>query len=102
VLRSGWPINTLTLVDDELVAGPYNTERLANFISLNVRASRRVPKEHGELEWYIEVSNLLDRSNFCCLDYTVTPGENGQLPTLGTSRTDLLGLVPNFGMRWQF
>ncbi len=102
VLRSGWPITTLLLVNDELVSGPFNAERLADFTSVNVRANRRVQTANGEFDWYIEISNLLDRANYCCLDYSYEPAGGGQPATLTSSRDDLLGIVPNIGLRWQF
>lgn len=101
-LRSGWPISDLQLQNGELVAGSFNAMRLPNFASLDVRASRTVATERGELDWYFEVVNLLNRENYCCVDYSHTPA-NGSVPaSLAVERDDLLGIVPNIGLRWQF
>jgi len=101
-LRSGWPITGLALVDGELVAQPFNALRLPDFTSLDVRANRRVPTRRGELNWFIEVSNLLDHANYCCLDYRYAPASPSGPASLTLERDDLLGIVPNIGLRWEF
>jgi outer membrane cobalamin receptor len=101
-LRSGWPITGLQLVNDELVAGSYNALRLPDFTSLDVRANRRVATERGELNWFIEISNLLDHENYCCLEYDYSPASGSGPASLAVSRDALLGIVPNVGMRWEF
>lgn len=101
-LRSGWPITGLTLVNGELVAQPFNALRLPDFTSLDVRANRRVATERGELNWFIEISNLLDHDNYCCLDYRYSPASASEPASLMLERDSLLGIVPNMGLRWQF
>lgn len=101
-LRSGWPITGLTLVNDELVAQSYNALRLPDFTSLDVRANRRVPTRRGELNWFIEISNLLDHANYCCLDYRYSPASAAGPASLALERDAVLGIVPNIGLRWEF
>ena len=101
-LRSGWPITGLALVNDELVAQPYNELRLPDFTSLDLRANRLVPTRRGELNWFIEISNLLDHANYCCLDYRYTPASAAGPASLALERDALVGIVPNIGLRWEF
>jgi outer membrane cobalamin receptor len=102
LLRSGWPITGLSLVNDELVAQSYNALRLADFTSLDVRANRRVPTRRGELNWFVEISNLLNHANYCCLDYRYSPASVAGPASLTLERDALLGVVPNIGVRWEF
>jgi hypothetical protein len=101
IYRSGWPIGTLRLASDELIADNYNSLRLPDFSSVDVRASRRVSTRRGELNWYMEISNLFDHSNFCCLEYDYSPANGIEPASLSTATGDLLGIVPNFGLRLQ-
>jgi len=100
--RSGWPIGNLTLVDGAVVANNYNRSRLPNFSSIDVRASRTVEARHGSFEWFIEISNLADHANYCCIDYELIPANGAEPARLIAERDDLLGIVPNLGIRWQF
>jgi hypothetical protein len=89
-------------VNDELVAGSFNALRLPDFTSLDVHANRRVVTERGELNWFVEISNLLDHENYCCLDYSYAPASSSGPATLAIERDALLGIVPNIGIRWEF
>jgi hypothetical protein len=102
VYRSGWPITRLQLIDGQLVGGPFNGRRLPNFASVDVRASRDLPTDRGELGWYIEVTNLFNRKNDCCLDYDFRPGAGTGSATLTTTRDGFFGVIPNLGLRWIF
>ena len=99
--RSGWPISKLTLEDEVLVVSGYNAVRLPDFASVDVRASRNVDVAVGALSWSIEVSNLLDHENDCCLDYRIATG-SGMPDMLIQEYDELLGIVPNIGLRWEF
>jgi hypothetical protein len=100
--RSGWPISTLRLDNGELVADRFNALRLSDFSSFDIRASRQVATRRGEMNWYVEVSNLFDHSNDCCVDYDFFPANDGNPDMLSTQADDLLGIVPNLGLRLQF
>lgn len=100
--RSGWPISSLAVTADELVADAFNGTGLPDFSSVDVRAGRSVELPNGEFEWFIEVSNLLDHPNYCCLDYSIAAGNGTTGDRLATEYNGLLGVVPNIGLRWQF
>ena len=96
--RWGWPIATPRLVNGIVTAESYNADRLPDFASADVSASRSVEVRHGTFNWYVEVSNLFDHENQCCLKY----GPGSAPGTLFTEYDQLLGRVPNLGLRWQF
>lgn len=98
--RSGWPISRIRAAGGGLLIESYNGARLADFSSLDVRANRNVEVEHGVLNWFIEISNLADHRNYCCVDYEFVD-TGGGTSELSTELDQLLGRVPNVGIRWQ-
>jgi hypothetical protein len=48
--------------------GMYNSDRLDRYLRLDMRVSRKSVRRNGTLTYYIEVFNLLDRKNPCCVD----------------------------------
>jgi len=101
-LRSGWPISGPMIVNGVLTSTAYNQLRLADFTTFDIRTNHRAPTANGEFNWYIEITNLFDRANYCCLDYTFEPAAGGAPAGVEVSRDELLGIVPNIGMRWEF
>lgn len=103
--RTGWPTTAIELVTDDpfpLVAtGPRNDERLGNFASLDVRVARHWQfSEENSLSVFLEVSNLLNRSNDCCIEYEVDD-ETGEL-LLETEAVNGLPVIPSAGFVWRF
>lgn len=98
--HAGWPTTALTLTDRGLAAGALDARRFPTFATLDVKATRRVPLEHGDFSWFVELNNALDRANPCCFEYSVTRDAAGRPVALGLERTSWLPLVPTFGVRW--
>lgn len=107
--HTGWPRTELIteLVSNpdgsqELVASttPRNSSRHAEFYSLDARVSRDFAVTRGELTAFFEVTNLLNRGNPCCVEYTVT-SESG-MPGVRGKITHWLPLVPSLGVIWRF
>ncbi|MBT8081621.1 MAG: TonB-dependent receptor [Gammaproteobacteria bacterium] len=106
-VHSGWPTTSLSLaevgIDDEgeplyeATPGPRNAERLPSFASVDVRLSRRFDLSRGSLLAFVEVSNVLDRSNVCCLDWDID--DNGELER-GVDHW--MPLLPAIGVLWEF
>jgi outer membrane receptor protein involved in Fe transport len=99
--HEGWPTTSLSLVNDNLVAGPYNAQRLADFQSIDVRVSRRIALARSELTVFGELINALNHSNPCCLAYDLETDEADRL-TLETGFDEWLPLVPSVGVTWRF
>ena len=99
--HEGWPSTSLSLVDQHLVAGPFNDERVADFQSLDVRVSRRIELPRSELTVFGELINAFNHSNPCCLAYDLeTDPEEGI--SLSTDFDEWLPLIPSVGVFWRF
>jgi outer membrane cobalamin receptor len=82
-------------------AGPRNAERLGSYARLDLRANRDVVLANSKLSFYLEVTNLLDRQNPCCVeDYHVGAGRPA--PTLVIEKSYWLPILPSFGVQWEF
>jgi hypothetical protein len=105
--HSGWPTTAVELaaLDPQAVVavGPRNAERIGGYLRIDARAARRLVFDGGsELSVFLEVSNLLGRSNECCLDYQLETEEIPGEPFLDVSSLGSLPLVPSIGFLWRF
>ncbi len=110
--HTGWPTSSLSLiedgVDDEgepnfvVVAGPRNVERLRSFGSLDLRVSRKWKLRRGSLMAFLEVSNLGNRSNECCLDWDLEEDEVTGEDVLERGVDYWMPLLPAVGVLWEF
>ena len=105
-VHTGWPKTEITAVEVpnpdgthslQLTTTPLNTGRYSVFHTLDVRVSRDFTLRRGELTAFLEVSNLYDRKNPCCTEYSITSG-----PTLLAREAHWLPLVPSLGIVWRF
>jgi outer membrane receptor protein involved in Fe transport len=110
VVRSGWPKTLLRAEAVEnpdgsttLVANPdpRNSGRHAVFGSLDARVSRRFDLARGDLTVFLEVTNLSNRENPCCTEYSAGLDESGN-PVLLASDSTWLPIVPSLGVVWRF
>ncbi len=105
-VHSGWPSTDLTLEeigvgpDDEPVyeatPGPRNANRLPTFSSLDLRLSRKFRLRRGSLLAFLEVSNVLNTRNVCCLDWDIDDG------SLEQGLDYWMPLLPAIGILWEF
>jgi outer membrane receptor protein involved in Fe transport len=105
-LHSGWPTTSLSLRNVgedadgepifEAIPGPRNAERLPSFASVDVRLSRTFDVKRGSLLAFIEISNVFNRQNVCCIDWDIEDGE------LESSKDYWLPLLPAIGILWEF
>lgn len=105
-VHTGWP---RTSMSGELVRQPdgsdnlvldvsdRNATRYSVFHSLDVRISREFDLPRGDLTAFLEVTNLYDRPNPCCTEYSVRPDGS-----LSSRETRWLPLVPSLGVVWRF
>jgi len=80
----------------EAIPGPRNAERLPTFSSVDVRLSRSFDVPRGRLLAFIEVSNVFNRRNVCCLDWDLD--DSG----LEYSLDYWMPLLPAVGILWEF
>ena len=111
-IHSGWPTSDLVLVEDgvdedgepEFVAitGPRNVERLGTFASLDFRISRTWKLRRGSFMAFVEISNLTNRSNQCCLDWDLEEDEDTGEDVFERGLDYWLPRLPAIGVLWEF
>ena len=104
--HSGWPRTTMTgemLLQPDgsetlvLEVSERNASRYSDFHALDVRVSRDFDVTRGDLTAFLEITNLYDRQNPCCIEYSVrTDG------SLASRDKHWLPLVPSLGVIWRF
>jgi outer membrane cobalamin receptor len=103
--HSGTPTTALTTVPvggGEVVIVPEarNAARLGDYARLDFRVNRDVLLRSGKLSFYLEVTNLLDTRNVCCV-------ENFDVDPRNSSRVIVedgywLPMMPSLGFQWEF
>lgn len=107
IFHTGWPTTRLQVLPaaagsvPQVVFGPRNTQRYADFNSLDLRITRTFSLPRGQLDVYFEASNLLWRENPCCTDYTAIQEQDGTL-SLNRDEGNWLPLVPSVGVLWRY
>jgi len=86
--HSGWPRTALSVVPatastaSYLVVGPRNANRWGAYLSADIRVSKTVPLQYGELSLWLDATNVSNGSNECCLELGPTnPATGIPLPT---------------------
>jgi len=92
-VHTGWP-------KTELVDLDLNSARYSVFHTLDARVSREFDVRRGDLTVFLEVSNLYDRDNPCCTEYSVITTATGS--ELTGKEAHWLPLVPSLGIVWRF
>ncbi len=83
-------------------AGPRNGDRLDTYARIDLRVNREVRLASSRLSLYLEVTNLLDRKNECCVDeFRLRPGSM-DAPTLEVESGYWLPRLPSLGFQWEF
>ena len=108
-VHTGWPKTELIAEEianpdgtrSLLVATtPINAGRYSVFHSVDARISRDFALRRGDLTAFLEVSNLYNRKNPCCTEYSINTDSLG--PTLVGQEEDWLPMVPSLGVVWRF
>jgi hypothetical protein len=81
--------------------GERNASRLDDYLRFDLRVSRTSVLSGGVLTYYLEVFNLLDRTNPCCVDGIVTTSR-GNTPVLSVEYSDWFPRLPSFGFQFEF
>ncbi len=75
---------------------------LSDYARLDLRIARRFELESaGELTAFLEVSNLTQRNNDCCVEYQLEDTETDET-FLDVEPRGSLPLVPSLGVLWKF
>ena len=109
-IHSGWPrtdlmVETVTNPDGstDLLASttPRNSLRYSTFHTVDARASRRFDIARGELTAFLEITNIYDQQNVCCIKYRLQTDSGGN-QMLTSNEDHWLPLIPSLGVIWQF
>jgi outer membrane receptor protein involved in Fe transport len=88
--------------DIEVSVGPRNAERLPDYLRLDLKVAHRVPVRRGTLSWTVDVLNVTDRRNACCVaDFLFRPTGGGTVD-VRTEFEAWLGIVPTFSVGWEY
>lgn len=108
--HSGWPRTQLQVIPAFDSAGNFtgaesdfsnlNTESFDDYFRVDVRLSRTLELANSNLEFYLEVFNLLNNENQCCIG-----GHRVQIRTsieVSPNFDEFLPFFPSFGFVWTF
>jgi outer membrane receptor protein involved in Fe transport len=103
--HSGWPTTAVELATLEpfplVAAGPRNDERLGSYARFDARLARRFHFDsQQQLTVFLEVSNLTNRGNDCCVEYQIETEDGPAF--LDVAPVKSLPLVPSLGFVWEF
>ena len=104
VYRSGWPTTPVAFNGSTPVPTvttlARNSERMRAFGSIDIRVSRKIVLESGELSASLELANMTNRANPCCFEYEI--GEEPNAGQLVLDELYYLPTIPSIGMLWKF
>ncbi|MDH3531951.1 MAG: TonB-dependent receptor [Gammaproteobacteria bacterium] len=109
-VHTGWPRTELmatTGVDPDgsaqlrVATTELNSRQYSAFHTLDARVSRDFAVKRGSLTVFLEITNLYDHSNTCCIEYTLQTETDGT-KVLQSRETHWLPLVPSLGVIWRF
>jgi outer membrane receptor protein involved in Fe transport len=110
-VHSGWPKTGLTLADGGFdadgepvsvaIPGPRNDLGHPAFASVDLRLSRKFKVRRGSLLTFVEISNLFNRRNVCCIDWDLEEDALGD-DVLEYSLDYWMPLLPAIGFLWEF
>jgi outer membrane receptor protein involved in Fe transport len=111
-IHTGWPLTELALVEDGVdedgeidyvaVPGPRNAGRHPSFASLDFRVSRTWKLRRGSFMAFLEVSNLTNRKNQCCLDWDLEEDEETGEDVFERGVDYWMPRLPAIGVLWEF
>lgn len=102
--HTGWPTTPVhiegTGATARVVVGERNTARFDDFNSTDLRINRRFLLARGELDTFVEVTNLFNERNPCCQSLSASQTESGLV--LHRDIRHWLGIVPSVGVLWRY
>ena len=108
--RSGWPTTSATaqvvspggVPQAEVLLGPRNSDRLEAYRRIDLKAHRRFNLSRGKLKLELEVLNVTDRRNVCCIDEVEAELIDPTTARLIRDPDFWLGIVPSASLTWEF
>lgn len=102
-LRTDWPLTPVfeSSSPPGVTIGERNSDRDGFFMTLDLKAERTFRLAIGSLHVAAELTNALDRQNFCCTELEFETAPDGAL-TAEESRKYWLPTVPYVSVAWEF
>ncbi|HEY6124738.1 MAG TPA: hypothetical protein VIV63_08810, partial [Steroidobacteraceae bacterium] len=85
----------------EGVVGERNAENMAAYTRVDLRANRDVQLRNSRISFYLEVTNLLNSRNECCVEHFHLEQRSAG-PYLVKETAYWLPMLPSFGFQWEF
>ncbi|HEY5809830.1 MAG TPA: TonB-dependent receptor [Povalibacter sp.] len=83
-----------------VVPGAWNAARLGPYMRFDLRVNRDVRIRSGRFSYYLEVMNLLDAENPCCIeDFRLNPRNTSEVLV---EESYWLPRLPSLGFQWEF
>lgn len=102
--RSGWPTTAVALDPETATASVTtagrNSTRLGSFGNLDFRVTRTIELTRGAIDVSLELANLTDRYNPCCIEFEI--GDEEHAGQLMLDELSFLPTIPSIGVLWQF
>lgn len=106
LFHNGWPttrvIGTYNLQQLTLALGPRNGDRLSAYQRLDVRVMRNAVFSRGVFRSWLEVTNVLNHQNPCCLGGFNVDIDTATRSVAITPQNRGIGWLPSFGVAWEF
>ncbi len=101
--RSGWPTTPVAVKSTSgevpiIGTSGRNTDRLDFYRSLDFRLSRKLDIKGTSLDVFVELTNVANRNNHCCVEYEIDD-ETGEFET---KILNYMPLIPSVGFVWRF
>jgi outer membrane receptor protein involved in Fe transport len=104
IFHTGRPTTAVEFVPADpvprVIAGPRNGESLRDYLAIDGRIARKIALQSTDLTVFLEVRNLTNRRNDCCIEYEIGDEEDAgmfELETLGYP-----SIFPSLGFAWRF
>ena len=106
-IHEGWPTTpVLAEVDDEgeleAVPGERNTDRFSRYARFDLKARKAFSVPRGRLWLTMEVVNVTNRDNDCCLNDVFFETGPGGTVVVRRDFDQWLGLTPSFNIQWEY
>lgn len=103
--HDGWPTTPLRVFTSgnqlRTELGPLRSTRLPMYRRIDVRASRKFVTARGTINFFVDIFNALNVANASSIEGFEIRESNGTLTSRAVENT-IIGVVPSFGVSWQF
>jgi outer membrane receptor protein involved in Fe transport len=110
-VHTGWPTTPVSgravlqpdgSTEIEPVLGPRNADRFPTYARFDLQVARSFPVRRGRIYVRLDVVNVTDRDNACCVDdFVFTERPDGTIAT-EPETNEWLGITPSVALGWEF